>query len=909
MSSTEHQPCEGCTKHHQIIQEYCETCGELLCTQCLHVGHAADHKTLNYADHLEKRKREVAILLQRVGNVKHVIDELQQSFYERKEKFQQGLQLSTKKIESFKDVKRAMQDWKIRNENMLQRKKNMQHQILDNAHRSNNPRVTIERPKVWIRTKARASLHSTIKGLTPNLVLSISGATAFSRRYTIDQKTPFQPNTFQKSVNADNASLYAQYDDSELYIASSTSACSDGSSGMSVTDAEQLAQKMQPPAATPERPIPRPRKSQNPRPVSQPVLPPQFPTPLTRLGNAVVKKKPTPTTAVLENPPTSAEKSYALQPRRDPLPPAPYLDPIITNPELLGDDIYDDPDQENYDDIVSPASTKPDKGDIYISMLDECEPEYEDLGYTYIDNNEINPPNQPLPPIPKIQGNEATDQDNAYTYIDDKHVTLMRERQLPPLPEPPPPPPLIPPTGSTPALENIPKPPPPAPPALEDCYEVLPEDLPTDMYGIYISPEKKITLKPTNQPLPPVLPKIQGNEATDQDNAYTYIDDKHVTLMRERELPPLPESPPPLPPRTGKTAEDYYKALPDTKETSQDIPIYGNITNPKEITLETTGIILSGYTAASFKESVELEDVCTAPLGSMIFTDPKNSCLRILMSTDERAHKITRQLKGQLQAVTYDQSNKRILIASEKGLNQLDFDEHKPNKITTKNVIKEIVPLCVTTTKTGDIYATTGPSSHRTDGETFIYSFKQNGKFATKLEMKGQPCGIDYKDGYLVVANLQDNNLHKIKTNGHPNWDKDVDARKKGVLHVPFRVAILPNHNIVVSETRRHCISVFSKEGQHVLRFGHFGEEPGMFNRPTGIAVRLDKELVVVDAGNKRIQLFALDKLNEQFEIAVAEKESKEVEIAVADKESQEAVDKSMDIYDEVADNDLEVEI
>ena len=805
MSSKGHQPYEqGCTKHQgETIQEYCETCGELLCTQCLHVGHAADHKTLNYADHLEKRKREATILLQRVQHMQQEIKELQKVFNEKRVTFQQGLQKSMEKIESFQNVNRAMQDWKIQQENIIDRKKYMQLQTLDEAHRLKEQNVTIERPKIWIKTKARASLHSTVKKLTPNLVLSITGATAFSRHnrhYTINQKTTFHSSSFQKRVSADDNS---GIDDSD-YIASSTSTCSDGSSGMSVTDAAQLAQKMQPPAATPERPIHRPRKSPNSKPDSQPV-PPQFPASSTQLSNAAMKKKTIPTTAVLEKPPTSAaEIPHTLRPRRD-ITPAPYLDPISTKAELP-EEIYDDPNQELYDDILSPASTEPVQTEfMYETMTGDGEfpqMQHEDAdGYSYIEN-EI-PPNQPLPPE-------------------------------------------------------------------QSSYQ-------------------------------PLLQVRQESEATD---AYTSrTNDKRTTLMRDRELPPLPETPPPLPPRTGKTAvaEEYY----------EDVPIYGNISDPKEITLEPTGIISSGYTAANFEESVELEDVCTAPLGSMIFTDPKNSCLRILMSTDERAHKITRQLKGQLQAVTYDQSNKRILIASEKGLNQLDFDEHRPNKITAKNVIKEIMPLCVTTTKAGDIYATTGPSSNRTDGETFIYCFKQNGKFATKLEMKGQPCGIDYKDGYLVVANLQHNNLHKIKTNGHPIWDKDVNARQKGVLHVPFRVAILPNHNIAVSERRRHCISVFSKEGQHVLRFGHFGEEPGMFNQPTGIAVRLDKELVVVDVGNKRIQLFALDKLNEQFEIVVAEKESQKIEIAVAkkaiaDKESQEAVDKSKD---EIADDDLEVEV
>ena len=101
-----------------------------------------------------------------------------------------------------------------------------------------------------------------------------------------------------------------------------------------------------------------------------------------------------------------------------------------------------------------------------------------------------------------------------------------------------------------------------------------------------------------------------------------------------------------------------------------------------------------------------------------------------------------------------------------------------------------------------------------------------------------------------------------MNPDGHSLWDnKSTDARKNGVLKQPFGTAILPNECIAVTETGSHCVAIFSKEGRLLFRFGGKGSDQGQFLGPKGIAVRLSKELVVVDSGNHRIQIFSLDSL------------------------------------------------
>ena len=294
-----------------------------------------------------------------------------------------------------------------------------------------------------------------------------------------------------------------------------------------------------------------------------------------------------------------------------------------------------------------------------------------------------------------------------------------------------------------------------------------------------------------------------------------------------------------------------------------------NDTECKETIIRPSNIIVNSCLAESPGEYVSSYDVCVNPVGTMIFSDRKNLCLRILHNTTESSKRMTKHFKtgiiGQPHAITYDQIGQRILVASDGCLSQVKFSE-KLKKLKSKKLIKEVTPLsiaCTTSASKGDstsIYATIWPKV----GEPCIYHLDCNGRFRSKivsLDIQKMPCGIDYKKGYLVVSTLKDGRLIKISPSGNPLWESNVDARTPGILQQPFGVAILPNEYIAVTECSAHRVSVFSKDGRLVLRFGELGSDPGKFNTPQGIAVRLFKELVVVDSGNDRMQIFSLDSL------------------------------------------------
>ena len=291
-----------------------------------------------------------------------------------------------------------------------------------------------------------------------------------------------------------------------------------------------------------------------------------------------------------------------------------------------------------------------------------------------------------------------------------------------------------------------------------------------------------------------------------------------------------------------------------------------NDTQCKETIIRPSNIIVNSCLAENSGEYVSLYDVCVYPDGSMVFSDPKNLCLRILLGTTESSKRITKRFKnnihGQPQAIAYDKFDQRILVASDDCLTQVEYSEEL-KKFKSRKLIKGFTPLSITCTMTGgssSLYVTVWPKL----GEPCIHHLDHNGQFLSKLlssDVTKKPQGIDYKKGYLVVSTLDDGCLIKISPSGNPLWESNVDARTPGILQQPFGVAILPNEYIAVTECSAHRVSVFSKDGKLVLRFGELGSDPGKFKTPQGIAVRLNKELLVIDSGNDRIQIFLLDSL------------------------------------------------
>ena len=75
----------------------------------------------------------------------------------------------------------------------------------------------------------------------------------------------------------------------------------------------------------------------------------------------------------------------------------------------------------------------------------------------------------------------------------------------------------------------------------------------------------------------------------------------------------------------------------------------------------------------------------------------------------------------------------------------------------------------------------------------------------------------------------------------------------------PGRVAINRRGQVVVSETDRHCFTLFSPNGERLRSFGSHGPHKGQFNQPQGVAVDGEECILLADTLNHRVQKFTAD--------------------------------------------------
>ena len=67
-------------------------------------------------------------------------------------------------------------------------------------------------------------------------------------------------------------------------------------------------------------------------------------------------------------------------------------------------------------------------------------------------------------------------------------------------------------------------------------------------------------------------------------------------------------------------------------------------------------------------------------------------------------------------------------------------------------------------------------------------------------------------------------------------------------------IAVNKKGEVAVVDDDGHCVYVFDKDGNCVRKIGSQGKEPGQFEEPTGVSYLNEKEILVADYGNDRIQ-------------------------------------------------------
>ena len=86
-----------------------------------------------------------------------------------------------------------------------------------------------------------------------------------------------------------------------------------------------------------------------------------------------------------------------------------------------------------------------------------------------------------------------------------------------------------------------------------------------------------------------------------------------------------------------------------------------------------------------------------------------------------------------------------------------------------------------------------------------------------------------------------------------------ADPEAAGSINWPTSLALDKDGNVYLADEGLNRISIFTKDGEWIGKWGTSGDGDGEFNRPSGIAFDQEDNLLLVDSLNDRVQKFTKD--------------------------------------------------
>ena len=133
--------------------------------------------------------------------------------------------------------------------------------------------------------------------------------------------------------------------------------------------------------------------------------------------------------------------------------------------------------------------------------------------------------------------------------------------------------------------------------------------------------------------------------------------------------------------------------------------------------------------------------------------------------------------------------------------------------------------------------------SEKEDGDFQLkFTPKVSGAYSIEVKINGDkratcPFTMQVKERELVVVGELDLKFFQ------------------GDVPVPFRgIAVNTEGKIVVTDYLGHCAYIFNQEGNCLRKIGNQGSNSGQFKHPAGVSFLNDKEIVIADQWNNRIQ-------------------------------------------------------
>ena len=142
-----------------------------------------------------------------------------------------------------------------------------------------------------------------------------------------------------------------------------------------------------------------------------------------------------------------------------------------------------------------------------------------------------------------------------------------------------------------------------------------------------------------------------------------------------------------------------------------------------------------------------------------------------------------------------------------------------------------------------------------------VQKFTADGKYLFQFGSEGSgngnlnhPAGLAVHNHKVYVAEFIGKRISVFQTDG-----KFYQTIVSGQLGASYDITINGNNQILVANSSRNCICIYTLDGDYVGKFGGTGTAGGQLSKPYGIAVDLHGFIFVADSGNHRVSIFDKD--------------------------------------------------
>lgn len=120
-----------------------------------------------------------------------------------------------------------------------------------------------------------------------------------------------------------------------------------------------------------------------------------------------------------------------------------------------------------------------------------------------------------------------------------------------------------------------------------------------------------------------------------------------------------------------------------------------------------------------------------------------------------------------------------------------------------------------------------------------------------------KPTDVEVDQGRIWVANVQDHAVYVYDADNYKLLGRmpELSAEEDGFIRQSTNIAIR-NNRLYVSDFGDFNVKKYSMEGTYLGVLGGYGNGPGRFTRPKGIALDREENIYVVDAAFENVQIF-----------------------------------------------------